>query len=103
VSAGAAMRSSGSIWDTLTPMNLYGVRSPSQVPDLGGARMVGPGIERSAGASLDDDVTAPAWHPNNPLFWFGAVLLATFGLVGFSTTFRAGPAQVAAQVGKTRK
>lgn len=44
---------------------------------------------------------APVWHPDNPLFWFGAVILAAFGLVGFATEFRAGPARAGLTLGDT--
>lgn len=38
--------------------------------------------------------------PSNPLFWFGVVLAATFGLAAVTGSVRLGPAQVSAKVGK---
>lgn len=40
------------------------------------------------------------WSPSNPLFWFGAVALVTFGLAAFSTSVRVGPAKVSLSAGK---
>lgn len=45
----------------------------------------------------DDD---PAWHPNNPLFWFGGLLLVTFGLIGATSSLRVGPVRASVKAGK---
>jgi hypothetical protein len=38
--------------------------------------------------------------PDNPLFWFGAFLLATFGFAGVAGSARLGAARVSGQLGK---
>ena len=40
-------------------------------------------------------------HPDNPLFWFGLIGAATFGLMAFSTNVRVGKATAGIHVGKT--
>lgn len=37
---------------------------------------------------------------DNPLFWFGILGAATFGLMAFSTTVRVGPATASVGLGK---
>lgn len=64
---------------TTTPSELHAIPSPSQ-----GAA--------AAGNPLD---------PSNPLFWFGAIALVTFGLAAFSTTVRVGKGQLSLAVGKS--
>lgn len=39
--------------------------------------------------------------PENPLFWFGVLGAATFGLMAFSTSVRVGKATASVAVGKT--
>lgn len=53
----------------------------------------------AAGPSMA--VKEPPWSPRNPLFWFGVVAAATFGLMGYSTTVRVGPAKGSVELGKT--
>lgn len=71
----------------LTPMTV--VATPGQAI---------PGVERSAGPSMLE--TFKPWHPDDPLFWFGAILLATAGFIAASTQIRVGPVKVGAKVGK---
>lgn len=40
-------------------------------------------------------------NPENPLFWFGVLGAATFGLMAFSTSVRVGKATASVAVGKT--
>lgn len=40
--------------------------------------------------------------PHNPLFWFGAVLLATFGALGVAGSVRLGEAKLSASVDRHR-
>lgn len=40
------------------------------------------------------------FHPDHPMFWFGAVLLVTVGLVGGSTHLRVGPFKASVGAGK---
>lgn len=39
-------------------------------------------------------------HPDNPLFWFGAVLAVTLGAVGVAGSVRLGRAKVSASLDK---
>lgn len=39
------------------------------------------------------------WHPDSPLFWLGAVIALTFGLIGASTQIRVGPFKASAGAG----
>jgi len=62
----------------------------------GGSGGVTSGVEssvvtRSAGH-------APLYSPDNPLFWFAALLLVTVGLVQVSTKVKAGPFHGSASV-----
>lgn len=52
----------------------------------------------SAGGPAIGDVLPP-WHMDSPLFWFGAIAAATFGLLAVSTSVRVGPVRVAASAG----
>lgn len=58
-----------------------------------------PGIATAAGQAVDDAATH-VLHPDHPLFWFGAILAATFGLIGLSVSGRVGPVAAGARVGK---
>lgn len=42
------------------------------------------------------------WHPSNPLFWFGVIAAATFGLMAVSTTVRVGKATGTVAIGSTK-
>jgi hypothetical protein len=53
----------------------------------------------SAGPSLE--IKSPPWSPESPLFWFGILAAASFGLMGYSTTVRVGPAKAGVEIGKT--
>ena len=55
-----------------------------------------PSIAQSAVAGL-----APFWHPDNPVFWVGAIAAAAMGLIGFTVTGRAGPVRASAGAGTT--
>jgi hypothetical protein len=59
------------------------------------------GSHLEAGATAHPDGFAGLLHPDNPLFWFGAALAVTFGLVGVSGSARVRRVgRVAASVGK---
>lgn len=69
---------------------------------LPGAYATTPGAaapEFARGAALTGG--APPWSPDSPLFWFGLVIAAAFGLVGVATEFRAGPAKAGIKIGAT--
>ena len=87
------------VWARLTPYHAYRVRPMGAVP-MGDDPM--PSIERSAGPSLADADNAPLWSPDNPMFWFGALLLVTVGAAAASTQWRLGPLRASVAVGKTK-
>jgi hypothetical protein len=47
-----------------------------------------------------DHDSAGLFHPDNPLFWFGVVLAASFGLIGVSGSVKLGRAKASAGIGK---
>lgn len=59
------------------------------------------GVAAPTQAMGTDDIAA-GWKglvdPNNPLFWFGAILLVTVGAVGVAGSVRLGRARVAASI-----
>ncbi len=86
--------SNNGVLDMVSPARLYNMPPPV------GVSPSPPGIERAAGPSVDH---LPLFSPDNPLFWFGALLAATLGLIAVSGSIRVGPASVSGQVGKTTK
>lgn len=80
-------------WDRLDAYNIYNVKPAGAVEPI-------PGVERSAGPGTMTSIPKP-WHPDNPLFWVGLLLLVTFGAVAGSTTFRVGPFTAGASAGKS--
>jgi hypothetical protein len=77
------------------------------------ADQISPGLVTGFGAGQDDrgsggvasqmHVTAeqgapPLWSPDNPLFWFGAILLTAVGAITFSTSVDLGPLKGKASV-----
>ena len=71
-----------SLYGTTPQAPSYGVAAPTQ-------------------AMGTDNVTG-GWKglldPNNPLFWFGAILLVTVGAVGVAGSVRVGRARLAAEI-----
>lgn len=82
-------------WSRLNPFDLVGM--PGALPASSAVSSV-PGIARSQGPGMFDDVKQ--WHPDSPMFWVGALLLGTFGLVASTTTIRVGPFKAGASLGK---
>jgi hypothetical protein len=82
-------------WDRFDP-GIYGLRPPAttasgSMSDLG----------QSAGPSLAERAGDKPWHPDSPLFWFGALLALTLGLIGAATTVRVGPFKAQLAAGKS--
>jgi hypothetical protein len=90
---------------SINPYEQYGVH-PAE-PDIWKLYGDAAGLARSAGPGTLDAQHAPLWSPHNPLFWFGGLLLATFGLIGASVSVggRAGPVRgrTSVSVGKKAK
>lgn len=84
-------------WQTMDPYHQFGLR-PAQVPERGTSM---PGVARSSGPGVADSVADKLWHPDNPLFWFGVLALATFGAIAGSTSIKVGPFRASAGVGKS--
>lgn len=76
---------------SLNPYDSFGVH-PAE-PDVWKMFGDAAGLARSAGPGMLGKDHAPPWSPHNPMFWFGGLLLATFGLIGASVSVggRAGP------------
>lgn len=75
-------------YDTVDPYSLLGTKPASMLP----AALMGYGGNlASATTSLHDRSSGKPWSPDNPLFWFGGLLLVTFGLIGAATSVRVGP------------
>lgn len=83
-------------WDALNPYDRVGL-SPV-VGSAVGVAQPSPGIDRSAGPGLAGGVVP--WSPDHPLWWFGAILLVTFGLIAGSSTLRVGPVSASVRAGK---
>lgn len=77
-----------------TAQSLYG--ATPQAPSYGVAAP-------TQGMSTDNIATG--WKglidPNNPLVWFGAILLVTVGAAGVAGSVRLGRAKISASVGTT--
>ncbi len=83
------------VWDQMTAENVLGMTRA--VPDTA-RTSTAPGIARSAGPT--SHANDPLWSPDNPLFWFGVIAAATFGLVAVSTSVRIGPGRASVKLGK---
>lgn len=84
-------------YDTVDPYNLLGVKPASM---LNPHATVWGGNLQAATTSLRDAGSGKPWNPDNPLFWFGGLLLVTFGLIGAATSVRVGPFKAAVAAGK---
>jgi len=75
-----------------TAADLYGTRTaPAFVPSAASA----PEFARQ-GRTINP---GPPWHPSSPLFWMGALIALTFGLIGVATEVHVGPLRAAGKVG----
>ena len=84
------------VWGQMTPEYQLGI-VPSR-PESANTNPT-PGIARSAGPGLAE--AARPFHPDSPLFWFGAIAAVTLGLVGVSTSARVGPFRASASAGNS--
>lgn len=57
-------------------------------------------LAKSGGKGMLDGPGSPLWSPDNPLFWFGAILAVTFGAAAVNASVRIGPATIAGKLGK---
>lgn len=81
-------------YTTVDPYNLLGAKPAGMVPGLStGGSLV------AATTSLRDAASGKPWSPDNPLFWFGGLLLVTVGLIGAATSVRLGPFKAAIAAG----
>lgn len=74
-----------------SPHAKYGLRSNAP------ATSVDSPLASVAGHAPSDVVAA--WHLDSPLFWFGAIAAATFGLLAVTTSVRVGPAKAGVSLG----
>lgn len=70
---------------------------PSTFPPMTGAAPTG-GLETAVHPGGAADTTSP-WSPDSGLFWVGAALAVTLGLIAASTTIRVGPLKASASAG----
>ena len=78
-------------WVIPSPASKYGLNPHAP------ATAVATELHSAAGPSPLD--VAKPWHADSPLFWFGAIAAATFGLLAVSTSVRVGPVRVTAAAG----
>jgi hypothetical protein len=83
-------------YDTVDPYNLLGVKPAGML----NPQAMGGHLSSATVSSLEGKSSKP-WHPDNPLFWFGGLLLVTFGLIGAATSVRVGPFKAAVAAGST--
>jgi hypothetical protein len=85
-----------SAWDTLNPYDQLGL---SRMVPQSAMSSGSPSIATASGPSRHDNPSP--FSPDSPLFWIGALLLATAGLIGVSTSARVGPLRTSASLGKS--
>jgi hypothetical protein len=81
-------------WDHFGPQ-ILGVKPAGAMANTGYGSMA-----YAAGPALAEGRSDKPWHPDSPLFWFGAVLAVTLGLIGASTSIRVGPFKADLSAGK---
>ncbi|MEV4557791.1 hypothetical protein AB0K51_12415 [Kitasatospora sp. NPDC049285] len=81
-------------WMSPSPTAKYGMgfASPSATRD-------DTPLAQVAGPAPAAKGTTQLLHPNNPMFWVGALLLGAFGLAAVSTSVRVGPVKVSGSLG----
>jgi hypothetical protein len=81
------------MWDNIGPTAITGYAGSG--PD-GGSGGLTTGVQASV--TTPATVHAPAYSPDNPLFWFAIVLLAAGGFLVVSTHVHLGPVKGSATV-----
>ena len=73
-----------------------------RAPDSVGFLREGTGVDAAFGPGVfhPESMREPLWSPDNPLFWFGLILLVTVGAIAGATEVRVGHADVDLSVGK---
>lgn len=82
-------------WEPSTPTAKYGLTPGPSSPATTELTAIATPSRGAASA-------AQPWNPENPLFWFGVIAAATFGLAAFSTNVRVGNARAGLSVGDTK-
>jgi hypothetical protein len=77
----------GDDWSELNPGTLTGAAFSQ--PDQGSG-----GLRTGLASSTAGGPNPPLYSPDNPLFWFGAVLLAVGGFIGLSGWVDVGPLKI---------
>jgi hypothetical protein len=79
----------GDPWSAYSQVGLVADQTSPAVTSPGSI----PGIGRATGPAASVSVNSSLLSLDNPLTWFGLILAATFGLVGFSSSARIGKAR----------
>lgn len=75
----------------------YNIAFPTAAPTTADAVPLASMAGAAPGQPVNQD---KPYHPDSPLFWVGALLLATFGLIYGATEVRVGPAKADLSLGK---
>lgn len=79
--------------DPFSPYAMTGLKQGSSPNNPGPA----PAINTAAGPT--PAANAPLYSPSHPLFWAGAFILVTYGLIGANSAVRLGKFKVSANAG----
>lgn len=82
-------------WAPTSPLEKYGLTDSAPSPAT--TELTAVATPRAGAASA-----AQPWNPDNPLFWFGVIAAATFGLAAFSTNVRVGNARAGLSIGDAK-
>jgi hypothetical protein len=82
----------GDTWEGIGPASTTGF---SMAADSGSGGVTA-GVESAVATRTGN--TAPPWSPDNALFWFAVILLASVGAISFSTSVKAGPIKGSASI-----
>lgn len=82
------------VWDTMTAFHQTGLS-----PVVSSANGQAPASSLPSAGAAPATTSAPPWHPDSGLFWFGAALAVTLGLIAASTSIRVGPFKAGVSAG----
>ncbi len=80
-------------WSSIGPSTITGFNGSGPDSGSGGVRSGMSGTVTTAGGAYP-----PLYSPDNPLFWFAALLLAGAGLLTISMHVKGGPAKASVSI-----